>query len=146
VKVRAFWDALAPCSLVGVDRRFRGAYCLHHQGALMTAVSHKTLTFIPLSLRFNTICSSYKLRTTLLSSSALSWPTLISVDEAQVSVARSVTHKCSPPQTLTDWSVKKPATSPVMPLCTLALCLVRGVASPANHSWQGTIFIQASSQ
>jgi hypothetical protein len=20
----------APCSLVGVDRRFRGAYCLHH--------------------------------------------------------------------------------------------------------------------
>jgi hypothetical protein len=30
VKVRAFWD-IAPCSL-GVDRRFSGAYCLHHQG------------------------------------------------------------------------------------------------------------------
>jgi hypothetical protein len=29
--VRPFCD-LAPCSLVGVDRRFRGAYCLHHQG------------------------------------------------------------------------------------------------------------------
>jgi hypothetical protein len=27
----AFWD-IAPCSLVEVDRRFRSAYCLHHQG------------------------------------------------------------------------------------------------------------------
>jgi hypothetical protein len=26
-----FWD-VAPCSLVEIDRRFRGAYCLHHQG------------------------------------------------------------------------------------------------------------------
>jgi hypothetical protein len=32
VKIRAFWDIVL-CSL-GVDRRFRGAYCLHHQGAL----------------------------------------------------------------------------------------------------------------
>jgi hypothetical protein len=31
MKIRAFWD-MAPCSLVAVDRRFRGAYCLHHQG------------------------------------------------------------------------------------------------------------------
>jgi hypothetical protein len=30
-KLRAFWD-IAPCSLVGVDRLFRGAYCLHRQG------------------------------------------------------------------------------------------------------------------
>jgi hypothetical protein len=30
MKIRAFWD-IAPCSL-GVDRHFRGAYCLHHQG------------------------------------------------------------------------------------------------------------------
>jgi hypothetical protein len=30
-KIRAFWD-VAPCSLVGADRRFRGAYCLYHQG------------------------------------------------------------------------------------------------------------------
>jgi hypothetical protein len=30
MKMRAFWY-IAPCSL-GVDRRFRGAYCLHHQG------------------------------------------------------------------------------------------------------------------
>jgi hypothetical protein len=26
----AFWD-VAPCSLVDIDERFRGAYCLHHQ-------------------------------------------------------------------------------------------------------------------
>jgi hypothetical protein len=30
MKFRVFWD-VAPCSL-GVDRRLRGAYCLHHQG------------------------------------------------------------------------------------------------------------------
>jgi hypothetical protein len=27
MKMRVFWN-IAPCSLVGVDRRFRGAYCL----------------------------------------------------------------------------------------------------------------------
>jgi hypothetical protein len=26
-----FWD-VATCGLVDRDRRFRGAYCLHHQG------------------------------------------------------------------------------------------------------------------
>jgi hypothetical protein len=31
VKMTAFWD-IAPRSLVEVNRRFRGAYCLHHQG------------------------------------------------------------------------------------------------------------------
>jgi hypothetical protein len=31
VNMTAFWD-IAPSNLVGVDRRFRGAYCLHHQG------------------------------------------------------------------------------------------------------------------
>jgi hypothetical protein len=30
MKMRAFWD-IAPCSLV-IDRRFRGAYCLQHEG------------------------------------------------------------------------------------------------------------------
>jgi hypothetical protein len=37
---RVFWD-VAPCSHVEVDRRFRHAYCLHHQDdevALMMAV------------------------------------------------------------------------------------------------------------
>jgi hypothetical protein len=28
-----FWDIL-PCKMI-VDRRFRGAYCLHHQGSLI---------------------------------------------------------------------------------------------------------------
>jgi hypothetical protein len=31
MKVTAFWDT-APRSLVEVYRRFRDAYCLHHQG------------------------------------------------------------------------------------------------------------------
>jgi hypothetical protein len=29
MKMRAFWD-IVPCSLVGEDRRFRGAYCSNH--------------------------------------------------------------------------------------------------------------------
>jgi hypothetical protein len=33
LKMTGVWD-IAPCSLVEVDRRFRGAYCLHHRGAL----------------------------------------------------------------------------------------------------------------
>jgi hypothetical protein len=33
MKMRAFWDIVL-CSLFGVDRHFRGAYCLHHQGDL----------------------------------------------------------------------------------------------------------------
>jgi hypothetical protein len=31
LKFRVFWD-VAPCSEIDVDRRFRGAYCLHYQG------------------------------------------------------------------------------------------------------------------
>jgi hypothetical protein len=31
MKMRPFWD-VAPCSLIEIDRRFRDAYCLHHQG------------------------------------------------------------------------------------------------------------------
>jgi hypothetical protein len=30
MKMIVFWD-LAPCGLVEIDLRFRGAYCLHHQ-------------------------------------------------------------------------------------------------------------------
>jgi hypothetical protein len=30
MKMTVFWD-VALCSLVEIDRRFRGAYCLHHQ-------------------------------------------------------------------------------------------------------------------
>jgi hypothetical protein len=32
IKIRAFWD-VGRCSLA-VDRRFRGAYCLRHQGTI----------------------------------------------------------------------------------------------------------------
>jgi hypothetical protein len=32
--IRDFWD-IAPCVIVGVDRRFRGSYCFHHQCALI---------------------------------------------------------------------------------------------------------------
>jgi hypothetical protein len=41
LKIRAFWD-VEPCSILGVVRRFRGAYCLHHDheyiAVLMQAV------------------------------------------------------------------------------------------------------------
>jgi hypothetical protein len=40
VKMTVFWN-VAPCNLVEIDRRFRGAYCLHHQGVTMG------LTFSP---------------------------------------------------------------------------------------------------
>jgi hypothetical protein len=30
MKMAAFWD-IGPCSLFKVDRRFRGAYCLHYE-------------------------------------------------------------------------------------------------------------------
>jgi hypothetical protein len=29
--IKVFWNVV-PCSIVGVDRRFTDAYCLHHQG------------------------------------------------------------------------------------------------------------------
>lgn len=31
MKIAIFWE-VAPCSLVGIARRFRGACCLRHQG------------------------------------------------------------------------------------------------------------------
>jgi hypothetical protein len=61
-----FWNVL-PCSQIDVDRRFRGACCLHHQGVLKSmstdvsevhaasiiravwehgSTSHKTLNFV----------------------------------------------------------------------------------------------------
>jgi hypothetical protein len=41
-----FWD-IAPCCLVEVYRRFRGAYCLHHQGdeSLITLMLEAVSTF-----------------------------------------------------------------------------------------------------
>jgi hypothetical protein len=34
VKIIFFWD-IVPHNLAEIDRCFRDAYCLHHQGALM---------------------------------------------------------------------------------------------------------------
>jgi hypothetical protein len=50
MKFRVFWD-VALCSHVEVDRRFRGAYYLHHQGA----TSQKTLNFILAAVRTWTV-------------------------------------------------------------------------------------------
>jgi hypothetical protein len=48
MKIRAFWD-IAQCNLVRVDRRFTGAYCLHHQVNCETSVysNENTLSYIP---------------------------------------------------------------------------------------------------
>jgi hypothetical protein len=44
MKMIAFWD-MAPCSLVEVDGRFRGAYCLRHRGgAIITAPYSRRLS------------------------------------------------------------------------------------------------------
>jgi hypothetical protein len=43
----AFWDT-APCSLLGVNRRFRRAYCLHHQDDETSVNSNETIRrYIP---------------------------------------------------------------------------------------------------
>jgi hypothetical protein len=44
--MRAFWGT-APSNLVGVDRRFRGAYCLHHHPCDETSVPNTTQRYIP---------------------------------------------------------------------------------------------------
>jgi hypothetical protein len=45
MKFRVFWD-VAPCSHVEVDRRFRGAYCLHRQGySSETSVNYSVTTW-----------------------------------------------------------------------------------------------------
>jgi hypothetical protein len=41
--VRAFWDT-APCGLVELDRRFRGAYCLHHRDQYASLKRRSTTT------------------------------------------------------------------------------------------------------
>jgi hypothetical protein len=42
MKMLAFWD-VAPCSLVVVDRLFRGAYCLHHQGGAFNETAQRNI-------------------------------------------------------------------------------------------------------
>jgi hypothetical protein len=36
-KVRALWH-ISQCSVFGIDRRFKGAYCLHHHPLMLEAV------------------------------------------------------------------------------------------------------------
>jgi hypothetical protein len=55
MNVRVFWD-VAPCSPVGVHRRFRDAYCLHRQFDLLLrnlhgALSQKAVGFTLTALR-----------------------------------------------------------------------------------------------
>jgi hypothetical protein len=40
-----FWD-VAPYSLVEINRRFRGAYCLYHQGDADSLLLLQLFTFI----------------------------------------------------------------------------------------------------
>jgi hypothetical protein len=48
VKMAVFWD-VAPCSLVEIDRRFRGAN-YQHQGSLHSATSQKIVIFIVIAV------------------------------------------------------------------------------------------------
>jgi hypothetical protein len=48
MKMITFWDTVL-CSLVEVDSHFRGAYCLHHQGALLIAAVHTSDTAVYLN-------------------------------------------------------------------------------------------------
>jgi hypothetical protein len=45
MKLKVFSDVL-PCSQVVVDRRFRGAYCLHHQRSLIMEVVRTSETSV----------------------------------------------------------------------------------------------------
>jgi hypothetical protein len=55
MKFTVFWD-VAPCSFVGVDRRFSGVYYLHHQGhdSIMEAVCTSEM-----SVHFNVATRRY---------------------------------------------------------------------------------------
>jgi hypothetical protein len=50
MKFRVFWGVL-PYSQTDVDRRFRGACCLHHQGLMMEAASTSETSVIYLTTR-----------------------------------------------------------------------------------------------
>jgi hypothetical protein len=39
------WD-VAPCDLVDIDQRFRGAYCLHNQGDRPDGTTSQTAIFL----------------------------------------------------------------------------------------------------
>jgi hypothetical protein len=60
-----FW-AVASCSLEDIDRRFRGAYCFHHQGdggrkllCNIGATSQKTATFMLVVVRTSNLAMKH---------------------------------------------------------------------------------------
>jgi hypothetical protein len=54
MQMTVFYD-VAPCSLVEIGRRFRDAYCLHHQGALImeTVIISETMVIFYQTARRN---------------------------------------------------------------------------------------------
>jgi hypothetical protein len=58
MKIRAFWE-VAPRSLVGVDRRFRDAYYLHHQGDVKVLILNMIFLQIHLSQDYIIMASVY---------------------------------------------------------------------------------------
>jgi hypothetical protein len=51
LKIRAFWD-VGPCSIL-VNRHFRGAYCLHHQGGEFIALMIEAVRTYKTSVYYN---------------------------------------------------------------------------------------------
>jgi hypothetical protein len=49
MKFRVFWDIM-PCSQIDVERRFRGAWCLHHQGYESSQVPRTSETSVDIYL------------------------------------------------------------------------------------------------
>jgi hypothetical protein len=55
MKMTVFWD-VAPCSLVDNDRRYRGAYCLHHQGQFLPGyTAHHLLNIYSIIIKYDVI-------------------------------------------------------------------------------------------
>jgi hypothetical protein len=79
MKFRVFLD-VAPCSNVEVDRRFRGAYCLHYQGGTAIALIMEAVPTSETSVNFNVttrryIPENFKLHVSIFNHT-LSWYTL----------------------------------------------------------------------
>jgi hypothetical protein len=56
--IRAFWD-IAPYSLVEVNRRFRGLYCLHHQGDYFIRLLMEAVRISETSVYYNETARRY---------------------------------------------------------------------------------------
>jgi hypothetical protein len=58
MKFRVFWD-VAPCSHIEVDRRFRGSFCLRHQGIHAITLMMKAVRTSETSVNFNVTTQRY---------------------------------------------------------------------------------------